>query len=240
MVKIPINPHRPWVIAHRGAFCGSRGNAGWPSDQPDLLENSAAALAKAVALGVDASEVDIRISGDGVAMLCHDNDLSKLVGVDRWIGDCSAQELQSYGLLPLADAISQFGALPLFLEMKDEPSEASSRRRLLVEQTVKCAAAAATQPFLLSFSDALLQWAAEFQPRLLRGRNMDQADLHPYDFLSCRIDGLNPDFVAAAHDAEQAVITWTVNTQAELNHALRCGTDGIISDRVDWLKQQLV
>ncbi len=244
MVKFSANPSRPWVIAHRGARGGHRLH----SPTVSLPENSAAAFARAQQLGVDGIETDVRLSQDHVPILCHDNSLKRLAGVDRWIGDCTAAELEQLGFLRLDQAVREFGQQPIFLELKDEAADPLARRKALVEETLAvvdahskslAAGKEKTELLLLSFSDQLLHWAAELDCGLRCGRNMETAELHPYDYLSCQIDGLRADFVAAAHDAGQPVITWTVSTSAELHHALQCGVDGIISDHPAWLQHEL-
>lgn len=235
MVKIRQQPSHPWVIAHRGA----RGGHARFSPQLQLLENGADALKRADSLAVDGIEVDLRLSGDNVVMLCHDHHLQRLTGIDDVIENVDAAILQQAGLLRLDRALQLCPRQPLFLEWKDQSSDPLERRRLLVERTLAVVATAPVQPMLLSFSDTLLQWAGEFDSSLLRGRNMDQAELHPYDYLSCNIHGLHADFVAAAHAAGQPVITWNVCTKVELKHALSCGVDGIITDHPAWLQHQL-
>lgn len=56
-----------WVVAHRGHSAAE-------------TENSPAALDRAVAAGADAVECDVRIAGDGVPVVSHDPDLSRIAG----------------------------------------------------------------------------------------------------------------------------------------------------------------
>lgn len=202
-------------------------------------ENGAEALARAQKLEVDGIETDLRLSQDFVPILCHDRNIQRLTGLNRLIEDCHASELVGLGFLTLKQALAQFNQQLLVLEMKDHEADAPAKRRRLVEQTVAVMQASGRSDPLLSFSDFLLRHAAEIAPHLQLGRNMDVAELHPYDFLSCNIEGLNADFVAAAHEAGQPVITWTVNDVTGLNHALQCGVDGIISDHPLWLQHEL-
>ncbi|HEY4244532.1 MAG TPA: glycerophosphodiester phosphodiesterase [Kofleriaceae bacterium] len=58
---------RPLVVGHRGV--------------PALhQENSLAGFRRAVALGLPAAELDVRLTADGRAVVCHDNDLERLTG----------------------------------------------------------------------------------------------------------------------------------------------------------------
>lgn len=58
----------PWLVAHRG------GSALAP-------ENTLAAFDNALALGADALEVDVRRTRDGVVVVFHDDDTTRLAGV---------------------------------------------------------------------------------------------------------------------------------------------------------------
>lgn len=66
---MPAEIHRagPWIIAHRGHSAAE-------------VENSLAALDRAIEAGADAVECDVRIAGDGVLVVSHDADLARLTG----------------------------------------------------------------------------------------------------------------------------------------------------------------
>lgn len=73
------------VVAHRGAWHGAP-------------ENSLAAIQRAIDLGVDIVELDIRQSADGVLFLMHDATLSRMAGLDREAESCTMDELRSLRL----------------------------------------------------------------------------------------------------------------------------------------------
>ena len=60
----------PAILAHRG---GAR----------EAPENTLAAIAHARASGADGIELDLRLSGDGEAVVFHDADLQRLGGSRR-------------------------------------------------------------------------------------------------------------------------------------------------------------
>ena len=68
-------------IAHRGASAYAR-------------ENSAESLLVAAELGADMVEIDIRVSGDDVAVVTHDSGLKRLYGIDGAVSDYSVDELR--------------------------------------------------------------------------------------------------------------------------------------------------
>jgi len=105
-------PGKPWVIAHRGHSAAE-------------VENSLAALHRAIEAGADAVECDVRIAGDGVLVVSHDADLERLAGHPIAIDATPADRLdalaQSAGVsLVRLDTmmLSARGRVPLMLDVK--------------------------------------------------------------------------------------------------------------------------
>jgi glycerophosphoryl diester phosphodiesterase len=73
---------RPLVVGHRGV---------------PLLhqENTLAGARRAVALGLDAIEIDVRLTRDGRAVVFHDANVERLTGVRRAIADMTWDELSA-------------------------------------------------------------------------------------------------------------------------------------------------
>ena len=98
---------RPLVIAHRGASAVA-------------VENTRAAIERAMDLGVDGIEIDIRITGDGVAVLAHDPDLRRLAGSDLVIATTPLSDLRgAYAdLLTLNEALALMPNGAIVLDIK--------------------------------------------------------------------------------------------------------------------------
>lgn len=73
------------IYAHRGASAYA-------------LENTLKAFEKAWELGADGIELDIQLSKEGVPVVYHDPQLSRLVGIHRSVNECSVEELQRFKL----------------------------------------------------------------------------------------------------------------------------------------------
>ena len=101
------------VIGHRGA-------AGLE------LENTAASLKKAVELGVDAIEVDVRETKDHQLVLCHDETLIRIADNPARIRDLTLAELQAIqlpngeSLISLAEALQLIGQTSIIIELKEK------------------------------------------------------------------------------------------------------------------------
>jgi len=99
------------IIGHRGA-------AGL------ALENTATSIKRAISLGVDAVELDIRLSKDDKLVLCHDSDLTRIASDSRKVRSMSLAELKKVPLidgskiLSLREALELIGDKPVILELK--------------------------------------------------------------------------------------------------------------------------
>ncbi|MEK5332402.1 glycerophosphodiester phosphodiesterase [Lysinibacillus sp. FSL W8-0992] len=108
------------VFAHRGASAYA-------------LENSFKAFEKALELGADGIELDIQLSKEGIPVVYHDPQLSRLVGSNKLVNECTIAELQSFKLgkplrrffsayrIPTFDAVLVWAnkhQLPLNIELK--------------------------------------------------------------------------------------------------------------------------
>ncbi len=78
-------PRNYKVVGHRG-------------DPENYPENTLAGVYSAIDAGVDAVEVDIQLSRDGVCILMHDQSLVRTSGVDKDIGELSAAELSAFSV----------------------------------------------------------------------------------------------------------------------------------------------
>jgi glycerophosphoryl diester phosphodiesterase len=70
------------IVAHRGAWHGAP-------------ENSLASIEKAIAVGADIVEIDVRKSADGELFLMHDDTLLRMAGIDRDAETFTIAELQA-------------------------------------------------------------------------------------------------------------------------------------------------
>lgn len=77
-------------IGHRGA-------------KGHLPENTLASFEKAIALGVDMIELDVRLSFDKVPMVLHDETIDRTTSKTGLVTDYNAKELQQLGIPTLRD-----------------------------------------------------------------------------------------------------------------------------------------
>ncbi len=101
------------IYAHRGASA-------------ELPENTMAAFRRAVELGVDALEMDIHRTRDGVLVVSHDPDGRRMAGVDEELAQLTFAEAQRWDVgggerLPrFEDVLTEFASLPLNVDLKHD------------------------------------------------------------------------------------------------------------------------
>lgn len=105
-------------FAHRGLYAENQ--------RPP--ENSIPAFCAAVQAGYGI-ELDVNITADDKIVVFHDNDLERMCGLKKKIGECTFEELQSLPLFGTAERIPLFeevlrtvaGRVPLIVELKACP-----------------------------------------------------------------------------------------------------------------------
>lgn len=103
---------RPLVIGHRGA----RGH---------VQENTLASFAKASELGADMWELDVHLTTDGVCVVSHDGDLSRIAGIPRKISEMTSSDVANVETVAIptfsqvVDLAEELGT-GLYVELKGE------------------------------------------------------------------------------------------------------------------------
>lgn len=115
-----------------------------------LPENSMGAFLAAADKGY-AIETDIRLTKDGALVLFHDDNLSRMAGIEKRVYDCTREQLSRVRLggtdekIPLFSELlsAVMGRVPLLIEIKDVPE-------------------AKTKAFIKQISDALEGYRGEY------------------------------------------------------------------------------
>lgn len=107
--------------AHRGLH----GTVGGYEDS--AAENSLTAFARAKEHGFGI-ELDVRVTADGVPVICHDADLKRVAGEDGRVSELTLAEIKEKKLLGTDDTVPTLsevlelidGSVPLLIELKEE------------------------------------------------------------------------------------------------------------------------
>jgi glycerophosphoryl diester phosphodiesterase len=230
------------VLAHRGLAL-------------EAPENTLLAFEKALAVGVTHLETDVHGSADGVSMVSHDPDLTRLAGRPLRVGQLTAAELRAIdlgegqGFCSLADALDAFPDARFNIDIKSADAIAptvatirdaraidrvlvgsfSPERRLAVVRRLPGVATSVSARGALAAVTAARSPAGRATVRRIL-RNVDAVQI-PLSMLG--MTTITPRTIAAFHAAGVEVHVWTINDEATMNRLLDLGVDGLVTDRAD-------
>ena len=103
------------------------------ADWRNYPENSLLAIQSNIHMGVDVSELDVKMTSDGVVVLSHDTSISRCTGTNKKIPDMTWEELKPYPLKPqqgsggspyilTAEDADLLNSLPHYAEHVGEPA----------------------------------------------------------------------------------------------------------------------
>lgn len=229
----------PVAVAHRG----------YSNAAP---ENTLAAIAAAIAVGVAYIEIDTHATRDGVPVIMHDATVDRTSDGSGAVAELTAAEVTALDagswfspafagqrvptLGAVLDLIRGSGSR-LLMEVKLGQSRDQVAAMLAEIETRSMADEVVVQ----SFDEQVLRTARELgfdRPLgLLRSwpdddpvtaaKAVDAAAYNPRE--QAVLD--RPDLVASLHDAGIAIMPWTVNDPASWRALAELGVDGIITDR---------
>lgn len=238
------------MLAHRGLVTADAAAHG-------IVENSFAAIAAAHAAGVEIVESDCHLTSDGVVVLFHDDDLSRVTGDPRKIAEVSSAELEELmaergGLVTLAQALDAFPRLRFNLDAKAE-GVARPMGREIAAHAERVLVASFSDARRLATLDAAIRAGAGIRPATSAGTATISRLLIALALRSGRsirrlLDGIDavqiperqrtlrlvtPRLITAAHRHGIDVHVWTVNAPADMRRLVDMGVDGIVTDRAD-------
>jgi glycerophosphoryl diester phosphodiesterase len=236
----------PLAFAHRGgAAIGD--------------ENTMTAFARAVDMGYRYLEIDVHATADGVPVVFHDPTLARMLGQPQRVREVRWADLESIRIggaaaVPrLDDVLSAWPRERFNVDMKADA---------VVQPTVDLVRSmnATHRVLLASFSDARLArvrrqvgprlatstgtrevarlWlASRVGRRARRVRVPETVVATQVPVRHGRLRVLDARFVALAHRLGLQVHAWTIDDAAEMNELLDLGVDGIMTDRIDVLRE---
>lgn len=209
-------------------------------------ENTMAAVERAIDEMADYCELDVQTSADGIVMVCHDQNLKRVAGVDRRlgtmtytqlkeldVGSCMGSRFAGERIPSLEEVLAACkGRIKLNIELKNIGNKSS-----LPEQTAALVKkyGMEDQCVITSVKLGYLERVKRMNPNLRTGYILAAAygkyyENEAIDFVSIRSSFVNKPLVEAAHENGKAVHVWTVNSKTELEQMKLLGVDNIITD----------
>ncbi|NJP67150.1 glycerophosphodiester phosphodiesterase [Streptomyces spiramenti] len=199
-------------------------------------ENTLRSFRRAEKEGVDVVELDIHLSADGHLVVMHDTTVDRTTDGSGRVAELTLAELRRLdaGLgegVPLFEEVMTTVSSPVQAEIKDVAAA-----RVLAASITRNGIADRVR--VISFHDAALRETRTLLPdipiALVTGESTPSAARRAValgaDMVSCEFPRLTPEVVGECHAAGLEVISWTVNTAAELARARELALDGVVTD----------
>ena len=204
--------HRPLLLGHRGARA-----------RKSIPENTIASFDRALADGCDGFEFDVRLAGDGAAVVCHDPRIK-----ETEIAHAAAQELPGLAQLEAVLARYQDSAF-LDIELKVSGLEKMTAALLRKYQPHRGFVVSSFLPEVLEGmraedSSIPLGLICETRAQLRCWNQLAIEYVMPQRKL------VNPALIAQLKAAGKKILVWTINASADMRRLAKSGVDGIISD----------
>ena len=238
----PLWPY-PRIIAHRGG---------------GLLapENTLAAIRLARNLGFIGVEFDVKLTGDGIPVLMHDDTLERTTDGSGPVAETSYQEIamldagawfgNEFSGEPVpgfaaASALCREAGIWANIEIKPSPGHERETGETVARMTKLLWSGSHPPPLMSSFSALALEAAAVESPELPRALLVVEASpnwLAQLDRLQCVAlhvshRHLDSALVKAVHGSGRGVLAYTVNDSETALELLEWGVDALVTDQLD-------
>ena len=234
----------PFWIAHRGA-----GKL--------APENTLAAFRLGAQHGYRMFECDAKLSADGVPFLLHDSTLERTTsghgtaGEQPWsaLARLDAGSWHSRGYagepIPTLENLARWcltNRLLLDIEIKPTPGVEERTGEVVAALAARLWQAASVPPLLTSFRPESLLGALKAAPQLPRGLLLDTlwdgcfgyAEQLKCSAIVCNHALWDAARVARVHGMGLRALSYTVNDEWAAERLIALGTDGVVTDRVDF------
>ncbi|MDD6036965.1 MAG: glycerophosphodiester phosphodiesterase family protein [Lachnospiraceae bacterium] len=227
------------ITAHRGASGAAP-------------ENTMAAIELAVEEGADYTEIDVRLTADGVPVLLHDKALFRTTRVLKNVDEVTYEELSGYDagygysaeyagerVPALRDVFERFGGKIGFnIELKN------NNDKVLVQTVTELIEEYGLEESCIITSASYIQliWVKEINRELKTGYILsmvygDFYESEAADFFSIHSGYVSEQVVKQAHSLGKEIHVWTVNRENELKRMKAIGVDNIITDNPAYARE---
>ena len=240
----------PLLIAHRGA-------------RLEAPENTLPAFARAIELGADGIEFDVRLTRDRVPVISHDEHIhdeqGHLVSISATpyeilrtiaIGARKGAEFRGTVIPTLEEALAFLAPhnLQLIVEIKRQSDlHDDAVRRVgdalhhapLKKSPIVSSASRRIHHALYRHHRDLQRALIVVEPLFSFVPSLLFAKFYGLQALHLEVSGLKKIFVEACHRLNLQCVLWTVRLARQLHHAVQLGVDAIIADDVALIRREM-
>lgn len=233
----PCLPYNRIINHEKGRYCmflriGHRGARAYE------IENTIESFNKAVELGANAIELDVRQSKDRELIICHDDNLKRVFGMDLSVSEATLAELKkatSSRMITLEEALHSVGnrVNKILVELKEAGNETKvldAVKKTKLEGKV----------IIVSFHEEALAAMRKLDKKIETGfiytkfkNPIDAAIKLQAQYLLPLYRFTHTKDIEKAHQNNLKVLVWTINTVEEVKAYIAKGVDGIATDRPD-------
>ena len=208
-------------------------------------ENTLRSFKKALEIGVDAVELDVRKTKDNHLVVIHDADVKRTTDGEGLVSELTLKEIKEFSAekgekIPTLKEILAFldEKVKILIELKDEGVE--NQVLSLVHENGQ-----QKNVIIVSFSEEALRKVRELDKEVETGLIYVKHKNPIKAALALKTSYMLPLYrfthtanVQKAHENGLKVIVWTVNKPEEVAEYAKKGVDGIASDKPDIIVQQ--
>ncbi len=206
-------------------------------------ENTLASFKKALEIGVDAIELDVRKTKDNQLVVIHDADVKRTTDGEGLVSELTLSQIKAFSAeggekIPTLDEALDFldKKVKVLVELKEVGSEEQVLSIVHVRGLEK-------NVVIISFLEEALKKVRELNKNVETGliyakhSNPVKAALElKTNYLVALYRFTHTATVQKAHENGLKIIVWTINTLQEAQDYAKKGVDGIASDKPDILK----
>jgi len=208
------------------------------------MENTRQSFQRAIELGANAIEMDVRRSKDGKLVIMHDENLKRVFGRDVQVNESTLNELKklSGDKIPTLEEALEFidkKVEKILLELKEVGYEKGILESIRKEGLNK-------RVIIISFHERAIANIRQLDSRIETGLVYSRYKNPVHAALGLNAQYLVPFYrfihtknIAEAHKNRLKVIVWTINTEQEAKEYRTKGVDGITSDKPNILSNVL-
>lgn len=215
---------------------GHRGAKGY------VAENTLSSFQKAIELGVDGLELDVRLSSDEKVVVIHDDSVNRTTSDKGFVKELNSIKLKQSGI-PTLESVFDLVNQKCFINVELKTYETADKVAELIQHYVSKKGWTYEHFIVSSFDWNALQQVHFLNDKILIGvltnTDLDLAmafakfiraySIHPYYHL------LNAEKVIQMQSKNFKVYPWTINEPEDIIFVKSLNVDGIITDFLDRL-----
>jgi glycerophosphoryl diester phosphodiesterase len=204
-------------------------------------ENTLASFRKAIEIGVDAIELDVRKTKDDKIVVIHDSDVQRTTDGEGLVSELTLSQIKGFSSkeekIPTLEEALDFldKKVKVLIELKEEGIEEEVLSIVRAKELEK-------NVVIISFLEEALKKVRELNNKIETGliyakhSNPIKAAVElKANYLVALFRFTHTATVQKAHENGLKIIVWTINTQKEAQEYAKKGVDGIASDKPDIL-----